>query len=105
MVPAWRLATAEGTFLILTRFETDKAEQRNRALFLISRFMAWKMATASFSRQRQCVSTSPLMTQMVAGRPMASEVADIVICRPIGIRAKGTSAQFLTSFLHCSRNS
>ena len=31
MVPAWRIATAEGTFLILTRFDTDKDEQRKRA--------------------------------------------------------------------------
>jgi hypothetical protein len=46
MVPAWRIATAEGTFLILTRFNTDKPAQRDRALVLISRFMAWKMATS-----------------------------------------------------------
>ena len=45
VVPAWRISTTEGTFLILTRFDTDKIEQRNRALHLISRFMAWKMAT------------------------------------------------------------
>ena len=47
MVPAWRIATAEGTFLILTRMVTNNTEQRDRALFLISRFMVWKMA-ASF---------------------------------------------------------
>jgi hypothetical protein len=46
MVPAWRIATAEGTFLIFTRFDTDKPEQRERTLFLISRFMVWKMATS-----------------------------------------------------------
>ena len=46
MVPAWRIATAEGTFLILTRFDTDKDEQRTRAQYLISRFMVWKMATS-----------------------------------------------------------
>ena len=46
MVPAWRIATPEGTFLILTPFDTDKTEQRNHSLFLISRFMAWKMATS-----------------------------------------------------------
>ena len=47
MVPAWRIATAEGTFLILPRLDTENIEQRDRALFLISPFMAWKMA-ASF---------------------------------------------------------
>ena len=46
MVPAWLIATAEGTFLIFTRFDTDKSEQLDRAQFLISRFMAWKMATS-----------------------------------------------------------
>ena len=46
MVPAWRIATGEGNFLIFTRFDTDKDAQRERTLFLISRFMAWKMATS-----------------------------------------------------------
>ena len=46
MVPAWRIATPEGTFLVFTRFDTDKPEQRKRALDLISRFMVWKMATS-----------------------------------------------------------
>ena len=46
MVPAWRIATAEGNFLICTRFDTDKDKQRERTLFLISRFMVWKMATS-----------------------------------------------------------
>ena len=45
MTPAWRIATPVGTFLIFTRFDTDKDDQRGRAQFLISRFMAWKMAT------------------------------------------------------------
>jgi hypothetical protein len=44
--PAWRINTAEGTFLILTRFDTDKDEHRERTLFLISRFMVWKMTTS-----------------------------------------------------------
>jgi len=46
MVPAWRIGTPEGAFLILTRFDTDKPEQRERAMTLIGRFMAWKMATS-----------------------------------------------------------
>ena len=46
MTPAWRIETTEGAFLILTRFDTDKPEQRARALTLIGRFMAWKMATS-----------------------------------------------------------
>ena len=46
VVPAWRIDTSEGAFLIVTPFDTAKPEQREHALFLISRFMAWKMATS-----------------------------------------------------------
>jgi hypothetical protein len=46
VVPAWRITAPEGSFLVLTGFDTDKPEQRERALFLISRFMAWRMATS-----------------------------------------------------------
>jgi hypothetical protein len=46
VVPAWRITTPDGSFLILTRFATDKPEQREQAIRLISRFMAWKMATS-----------------------------------------------------------
>ena len=46
MTPAWRIETTEGVFLIFTRFDTGKPEQRARALTLIGRFMAWKMATS-----------------------------------------------------------
>jgi hypothetical protein len=46
IVPAWRIETDEGAFLVLTRFDSDKPEQRERALILIRRFMAWKMATS-----------------------------------------------------------
>jgi hypothetical protein len=45
LVPTWRIASPQGDFLILTRFDTDKPEQREHALVLISRFMVWKMAT------------------------------------------------------------
>ena len=46
VVPAWRITTPEGTFLIFTRFDTAKPEQREHAIGLISRFMVWKMATS-----------------------------------------------------------
>ena len=39
VIPAWRITTPEGSFLILTRFDHNKEGQRERALFLISRFM------------------------------------------------------------------
>ena len=45
VVPAWRIASPEGEFLVFTRFDPDKEGQRERALLLIGRFMTWKMAT------------------------------------------------------------
>ena len=45
-IPVWRIATPEGCYLIFTRFDHDKPQQRERVLLLISRFMAWKMATS-----------------------------------------------------------
>ena len=44
--PAWRIATSEGEFLILSPFDPDIPEQSERAKQLISRFMVWKMATS-----------------------------------------------------------
>jgi hypothetical protein len=46
VVPAWRITTPEGSYLIFTRFDHNKEGQRERALHLISRFMAWRMATS-----------------------------------------------------------
>jgi hypothetical protein len=46
VVPAWCITTPEGTFLVLTKFDENKPEQRERALLLVSRFMTWKMATS-----------------------------------------------------------
>ena len=45
VVPAWRVLAPDGDFLILTRFDPDKPEQRERAFALVPRFMAWKLAT------------------------------------------------------------
>ncbi len=45
MVPAWRIETPEGALFIRTQFDTDNPEQRAQTIALISRFMAWKMAT------------------------------------------------------------
>ena len=45
VVPAWLITTPEGSYLIITPFDHNKPGQRERALFLISRFMAWRMAS------------------------------------------------------------
>ena len=45
VAPAWRVLAPDGDFLILTSFDSDKAEQRERAFALVPRFMAWKLAT------------------------------------------------------------
>jgi hypothetical protein len=46
MIPAWRIGTPEGAFLILARFDPDKPGQRERSMYLIARLMVWKMATS-----------------------------------------------------------
>ena len=46
VVPAWRIETPHGAWLILTRFDPNKPGQRDRATYLIKRFMAWKFAQA-----------------------------------------------------------
>jgi hypothetical protein len=46
IVPAWRIITPEGQFVILTRFDPDQPDQRERMLTLVPRFMAWKRATS-----------------------------------------------------------
>ena len=38
--------TPEDQFVILTRFDPDKPDQRERMLALVPRFVAWKLATA-----------------------------------------------------------
>jgi hypothetical protein len=45
VVPAWRILAPDGDFIILTQFDPDKPEQRERAFALVPRFMAWKLAT------------------------------------------------------------
>ena len=46
IIPAWRILTPDGDFLVLTRFDPDHPDQRERMLALVPRFMAWKLATA-----------------------------------------------------------
>ncbi len=45
-MPAWLITTPEGPLLVLTHFDPDKEGQRERALYLVTRFMAWKLATS-----------------------------------------------------------
>jgi hypothetical protein len=45
-VPAWRIETPDGAWLILTRFDPAKPGHSDRAVYLIRRFMAWKFAQA-----------------------------------------------------------
>jgi hypothetical protein len=52
VVPAWRILAPDGDFVILTRFDTDKPDQRERAFALVPRFMAWKLATGFVLTQR-----------------------------------------------------
>jgi hypothetical protein len=45
MVPTWRIETPEGALLVRTEFDTDNPAEREQTIALMSRFMAWKMAT------------------------------------------------------------
>jgi hypothetical protein len=45
VVRAWRVLAPDGDFTILTQFDPDKPEQRERAFAPVPRFMAWKLAT------------------------------------------------------------
>jgi hypothetical protein len=45
IIPSWHVMGAEGDWLIFTRFDNDKPEQLERLLYLMNRFMAWKLAT------------------------------------------------------------
>ena len=45
-VPAWRIETPDGAWLILTKFDPDKPGHSDRALYLVRRYMAWKFAQA-----------------------------------------------------------
>src|SRR5438477_53640 len=46
IVPTWRIIAPGDDYVIPTRFDPDKPEQRERMLTLVPLFMAWKMATA-----------------------------------------------------------
>ena len=46
VVPSWLITTPEGRFLILAPLESETPETRERAMYLISRFMTWKLATS-----------------------------------------------------------
>jgi len=45
-LPTWQIATPEGRYQLVTEFDAKAPEQRERMLGLMSRFMAWKLATA-----------------------------------------------------------
>jgi len=44
--PAWRILTPDRDFTIVTPFDPDRPQERERAFALVPRFMAWKLATA-----------------------------------------------------------
>jgi hypothetical protein len=55
VVPAWRIQTPDGSFLVLTRFDHDKPQQGVRALHLMKRYMTWKMATSYVTTAEICL--------------------------------------------------
>ena len=91
VVPAWRIESPHGAWLILTRFDPAKPGQRDRATYLIKRFMAWKFAQAFV-----------LTAETWLGRPRSSEeaVTAVGVSKSGGvgvlqrIRRKGEDVEF-----------
>ena len=46
IIPTWHVMSGPETFVLMTRFDPDAPGQRDRMIYLASRFMVWKMATA-----------------------------------------------------------
>jgi hypothetical protein len=44
LVPAWRVITAEGNYLIFTRFDHEKPGQAEHVMHMMRRFMVWRKA-------------------------------------------------------------
>ncbi len=58
IVPSWLITTPEGSYLILTDFDPDNPGAGKRVLFLVSRFMMWKLAI-SFVLTAETLTSSP----------------------------------------------
>jgi hypothetical protein len=59
IVPAWRIPAPERTYLILTCFDPERPEQRERMLTLVPRFMAWKLARVVLTAETWLGSQRP----------------------------------------------
>ena len=57
VVPAWRVETPAGAWLILTRFDPAKPGQSDRAFYFVRRFMAWKFAHVFVMIAETCLDT------------------------------------------------
>ena len=45
-VPTWQITTPEGSYHLVTEFDSKQPEAREKVMILMSRFMAWKLATS-----------------------------------------------------------
>jgi hypothetical protein len=59
VVPAWRVLAPDGDFIILTRFDPDRPERRERAFALLPRSMAWKLPTGCVLTGETCLPQRP----------------------------------------------
>ena len=46
VIPAWYVISGAETYVLLTRFDPANPGQRDRMVYLVGRYMHWKMATA-----------------------------------------------------------
>ena len=45
IIPTWHVVCGAETYLLLTRFDPSNPGQRDRMVYLVGRYMHWKMAT------------------------------------------------------------
>lgn len=97
VVPAWRIGTPAGTFLILTRFDEAQPEQRDRALTLVGRFMAWKLATA-FVFTAEGIGQDELGAEHDYLTGAGISRGEVIVARQRIVRTASTAAPSLVEF-------
>ena len=100
VVPAWRIGTPDGDWLILTRFDPDKPGQSDRALYLVRRFMAWKLAQSFVLAAETWLDTrrTGVVIERSATREEAVTAVGVSGSERLGvlqrIRRKGSDVEF-----------
>ena len=57
--------TPEGSYLVITRFDSDNPKQRQRVLHLVSHFVAWMLATSFVLTAETWIGTEPARDEAI----------------------------------------